>query len=97
MKDLSHLNLNDIIQYNKNDDNTDNERDLSDIYNYLFYYSKNNKEKGKYSDNFLEKLKKHNKNLRLCKKEFKLKLKNYNIGKDNKLRKYVSIKDKITN
>jgi len=57
LKDLSHLNLNDIIQYNKNDDNTDNERDLSDIYNYLFYYRKNNKEKSKYSDNFLEKSK----------------------------------------
>lgn len=66
MKDLSSLNLNDIIQYYKNADITEDETVLSDIYYYLFYYNKINKVKGQYSENFLEKHKDH-KNLRLCK------------------------------
>ena len=60
LKDLSNLNLNDIMQYYKNEDNSEDETDLADIYYYLFYYNKNNKIKGQYSEDFLEKHKDHN-------------------------------------
>ena len=90
------MKLNEILNYYNNSGNNEDNSDLSDIYYYIYFYNKNNKEKGAYSENFINKHKNH-KNIRICKKEFKQKIKKYNIGKDNKLRKYVSIKDKICN
>ena len=58
LKDLSKIDLKEILNYYKNEENNDDDTDLTDIY-YLNYYNKNNKEKGAFSDNFLEKHKNH--------------------------------------
>ena len=66
LKDLSNIDLKEILNYYKNEENNDDDTDLDNIYYYIYYYNKNNKEKGDFSDNFLEKNK--NQNMKICKK-----------------------------
>ena len=67
----------------------------ADIYYYLYYYNKTNGKSGKYSNHFYE-IYKNCGSIIQKKKQFKKKIKNYNIGKDRKLYKYVNVIDNLS-
>ena len=91
-KNLNNYKLDDILKfYSYEEGNSDN---LADIYYYKFNYQLSGNRYGKYTESFI---KKNNNNLRLKKKQFKARIKNYNIGKDKILKKFVKIKDPIDN
>ena len=93
VKDLSKLSLEEIIDYyNDNQTTGDN---LGDIYYYIYHFNKSNNKEGKYSDNFLKGINNSN-DVRKKKKLFKKRIKNYNIGSDKRLKKFVEVYDNLT-
>ena len=90
LKDLSKCNLEEILEYYK--DKNKYGYSYSDIYYYKYTLNKNNNVKGEYTENFLKKYK-NKSDLRNEKKKFKRRIKNFNIGSDNYLKKFVYIKD----
>ncbi len=94
LKDISNLNLEEILKY-YNDDSSEKQDNLADIYYYIYHYNNSENKSGKYSKNFEKKYK--GANIRAKKNAFKKRIKNYNIAQDKKLMKFVNIKNKDTN
>jgi len=97
LKNLEKLILKDILNYY--DYRPYFGDNLAVVYYYLYFKNKFDNKMGKFSNNFIDKYKTSStsKTLKKYKNLFRQRIKNYNIGIDNKLKKFIDIKDKYNN